>query len=129
MVNKANMLLWVRALQSDRFAQGKGALKMTRMGSTTYCCLGVACEIARENGVILRERTDELGSIWFDERHGVLPKTVLEWLGLDAANPFITESLDAVSANDDEPGNMSFREIGQHLIDYYKLEQPDGTAE
>lgn len=36
--------LWIKALESDEFKQGEGRL---RSFGDEYCCLGVACEIAK----------------------------------------------------------------------------------
>ena len=38
---------WVAALRSGQYTQGTGFLKRTA-GSTTYCCLGVLCEITNQ---------------------------------------------------------------------------------
>lgn len=37
-----NQRKWLKALESGKFKQGKGALKRP---NNSYCCLGVACEI------------------------------------------------------------------------------------
>lgn len=47
---------WVTRLRSGRYTQGSGRLKtVTRVDgkevTATYCCLGVLCEIAAEQGV------------------------------------------------------------------------------
>ena len=36
---------WIKALKSGNYVQGAGSLREDRDG-TTYCCLGVACEVA-----------------------------------------------------------------------------------
>ena len=68
---------WVAALRSGKFAQTTGRLHKTPDPSgvyghptrRTYCCLGVACEVARAHGSRLAAR--DLG------RDGVVPR---DWL-------------------------------------------------
>lgn len=48
---KENRALLVKALRSGRYMQGMGRLKKT---DNSYCCLGVACEVARKNGLDLK---------------------------------------------------------------------------
>jgi hypothetical protein len=68
MLNK-NAKEWVKALRSGKFKQTTGQLRVKRVG---FCCLGVACQIAVEKGVIGKYVFDSLG----------LPNKVREWLGL-----------------------------------------------
>lgn len=39
---------WLKALRSGKYRQTRGKLK----GKVGHCCLGVACEIAKKEGVI-----------------------------------------------------------------------------
>lgn len=39
---------WVGALRSGAYEQGRGVLR----GSEGYCCLGVLCELAAEDGIV-----------------------------------------------------------------------------
>ena len=41
----------VDALRSGRFIQGTGCLQSVIGNDSAYCCLGVACKIAEENGI------------------------------------------------------------------------------
>ena len=45
-VDKARLKLWLDALVSGRFKQGKRKLRV----GDTHCCLGVACVVSSENG-------------------------------------------------------------------------------
>lgn len=36
---------WVEALRSGKYVQGRQRLKRVMGGGTTYCCLGVLCEV------------------------------------------------------------------------------------
>lgn len=74
--------LWTDALRSGEYQQGKGCLcHVPEQGVPTFCCLGVACEVAIKNGVEVETR------IAFNfKRYGGLssyvPEQVKEWLGL-----------------------------------------------
>ena len=94
---------WVAALRHGGYVQGKYALQRNRDYGTpsgvakTYCCLGVACEVAMAAGVDLqyvgpsegdRDRKDGVGVYsWGDgtskEINGeTLPEVVMQWLGM-----------------------------------------------
>lgn len=65
--------MWVAALRSGEYRQGAGLLHSPDTG--TYCCLGVACDLAVKHGVIKS----------YDGYEAVLGGTarpVVQWLGL-----------------------------------------------
>ena len=59
---------WVKALRSGKYKQTIGHLA----DETGFCCLGVACELAKQAGII----PDYNGT------NGNLPTRVQNWLGL-----------------------------------------------
>ena len=69
---KANRDKWVAALRSGEYKQGKGALVVEDADGPFYCCLGVACQVASDNGVT--------GA--FDAGNQVLSEAVMDWLGV-----------------------------------------------
>lgn len=73
-----NAKKWVEALRSGRFQQAKNRLA-TKDG---FCCLGVACEVAIENGVKLNKTVVSTGRILYDYNEMLLPDSVREWLDL-----------------------------------------------
>lgn len=86
--NKDNLRLWVAGLRSDRFPQGRRALTI-RMpdGTLRHCCLGVACEVAMENGLemwVSNTVTFSSGTLVraYNKEYMVLPDAVVAWLGL-----------------------------------------------
>lgn len=90
-MNQSVKAKWVEALTSGDYQQTKGAL--TRIdrstGDVTSCCLGVLCEVAVKNGVVM-EVVDELGIREYGEAQNAycLPEEVMEWAGLgDDPNP------------------------------------------
>jgi hypothetical protein len=95
-VNRERVQLLVDALRSGRFEQGVGQL-VNKDGE--YCCLGVACVVARENGLALETGTDDedvvafgLGPVdspeWIeDSDFAHLPRSAMEWYGFDDTCP------------------------------------------
>ena len=68
---------WIEALRSGKYKQGKKRLKTLE---ENYCCLGVLCDIVK----------DELGIEWHESNEyyvisgnaGVLPNDVIDYTGL-----------------------------------------------
>lgn len=83
--NKERIKLWVDALRSGKYKQTVGQLRnlnpeLTVNGKARpvgYCCLGVACEVAIDNGITFVEYGDLDWGGWL-----ALPPQVAEWLGL-----------------------------------------------
>lgn len=49
---------WIAALKSGKYKQGTRRLgKRTRNKKVEYCCLGVACVVAKKHGVKLKRET------------------------------------------------------------------------
>jgi hypothetical protein len=68
---------WLKALESGSYKQGLGFLKH----SNFYCCLGVACELFKQE-LALRETFDSSGCFKFDGEDRVLPFAVQKHLRL-----------------------------------------------
>lgn len=123
MVNKQNMLLWVEALESGRFRQGRERLKRVTLGAYEYCCLGVACEVAMDNGAPVVETLID-GSIKFNGSIGYLPEEVQDWLGVDDEDPALDSRTSAAQANDGK--GMRFTEIAALVRQSYGLGPKQG---
>lgn len=83
MANKENIRKWVEALRSGKYQQMKGKLS----DGKCFCCLGVACEVAIENGVKMNKIVDNSGTEieyqgQLDSSAGELPEDVSRWLDL-----------------------------------------------
>lgn len=73
--------LWVQALRSGKYMQCHGVL-----GDVTgYCCFGVACEVAIENGIPVERGKNDDG-LTFNGHKVHAPDHVVTWLGLVAVN-------------------------------------------
>lgn len=95
-MNTSIALRWVNALRSGQFKQGRSRLTTPTVdGRERYCCLGVLCEIAVQDGVV--ERTDVHGEVYYgnlgDRSSTALPSAVLRWaeMGDRYTDPYRTQ--------------------------------------
>lgn len=88
-VNVENTKKWVDALRSGKYLQTSGQLGFRYEGSygdDSYCCLGVACMTAIENGEDVHKKNESDSMIAFDGVTGLLPHRVSKWLGLGSVS-------------------------------------------
>lgn len=136
MANRENMQKWVDALRSGEFKQGKGHLRV----NDTYCCLGVACELALRDGVELPveihaaqcnhavdlKEKHSGGMYEYDGGSSVLPKQVSDWLGIGVAHPLARDDdgeLRGVAELNDLHG-MDFNRIADAIEAEYLAKVP-----
>lgn len=122
------MLLWIKALKSGRYKQGKYYL----VQGDLHCCLGVCVKVAMENGIkvpTISSCTDESifvdGHKWREENNIValpmtyggfvssLPQQIRDWLGVNV------NETPLVDLNDRD--SKTFDEIADYLITSYIL--------
>jgi hypothetical protein len=106
-VNPEIKTRWVAALRSGKYPQGRGRLK-TEEG---FCCLGVLCDLAAEDGIGHWEQKDTYFNrhyflVTTVHENNYLPMEVATWAGLHR-NPFVGSSI--LSALNDS--GSSFAEI------------------
>lgn len=82
-----NAKSWVAALRSGKYKQGTGWLTEVTPDGEYDCCLGVACKLAVEAGVIEPPlgASHDRGVYYSDggaAESAILPGAVREWLGL-----------------------------------------------
>lgn len=88
-MNKDVLRKWVDALRSGNFKQTKGRLsKIENDGSRTFCCLGVLCELAKDE--IGLEETYREG-LWFRGYGGEFAYNGCETLPPDSVEDFLGE--------------------------------------
>lgn len=109
---------WIEALRSGKYKQGRGFLKK----DNCFCCLGVACEIFKEE--LNLEVTDDE----YDCSNDYLPLKVVKFLNLvsdSGANVDPNIDMTLVMLNDDM--GMSFEEIANELETgaYFRTEEMD----
>ncbi len=123
-VNKERIELWCRALESDKYQQCTGMLRLVRghLGQINYCAAGIGILVAElEDGEIWRlNREHACGdeSVW--TQYTELPPHVAEWYGL-MSNPLLGEDSSVLNANDID--KLSFWDIAQLIrAEYLKDE-------
>jgi hypothetical protein len=77
-LKKAVKKKWVAALRSGKYEQGKTALSI----GGKYCCLGVLCEVAIENGLPIQATKSAGGLTEYDDSVSYLPHSVFDWATL-----------------------------------------------
>ena len=71
---------WIKALESGEYKQGHGRLVTDRGDYKEYCCLGVACDVAKEKGIIKTRRT-------YQDR-GYLTSKIAQFMGITQRGEF-----------------------------------------
>lgn len=79
--------MWVDALLSGDYTQGSSALH--NMGDNSYCCLGVLCVLAEEQGVTEGAPSMSKKHTAWDKETMTPPVSVRAWAGLADANPMV----------------------------------------
>lgn len=109
-----NAQKWVEALRSGKYEQGKNAL----CRDDKYCCLGVACEVALQNGVVITKSTRNITAhnqtfveTLFNSSWAYLPPEVQNWLGLK--NDRASFNLTGLATMND--AGYSFEEIADKI--------------
>lgn len=134
MANKEALRLWVADLRRDDIKQGTGYLTQIKDGKRLDCCLGRACQVALENGVIGEPRVEVQTdtrmappTLYYygdsDARYA-LPLEVMRWLGLSEEDPHLLtgqgdDEETAASLNDTY--GWSFEEIADAIERTYDL--------
>lgn len=79
----------VERLRSGKYKQGSGYLRFRHEDGDRFCCLGVLCEMAAEDGVIERVDATGEGRVVKYRHQGAngshatfLPPAVIEWAGM-----------------------------------------------
>ena len=97
---------WVDALRSGKYKQYKGALRgINKNGDTSYCCLGVLCELHRKKMKKKGWQCDTNNRLHvYAGRHSYLPNKVVKWADLEHASPYIPSKKEALSDLNDNAG-------------------------
>lgn len=117
-MNKEIKALWIEALESGQYQQGRG---MLRNEKGEYCCLGVLCELAVQEGVIdtSREYASQNGNSYteYDGSWHTISDKVREWSGFgwnaEGGYAIPGDVNHVISMNDEE--DASFDDIAEWL--------------
>lgn len=104
-VNVDRVRLLVDALRSGRFKKGAGALHRVTTAEETWCCLGVASQVARENGLAIESVMEDGREHFGTQSNDYLCAEVQQWFGFDSEDPLLRtpggSMIRASSWNDD----------------------------
>lgn len=115
--------LWTDALRSGAYEQGVGYLNY----ENKFCCLGVLCEVAMQNGCTVNKQEDEdrKGMYVYDNATAFVPNRVVHWAGLNDVSVHIVSGCSVRLPNYDNENlttindrGASFNEIAD-LIEQY----------
>lgn len=110
-MNKRIKKLWIRALRSGRYSQGKHSLRT----NSDYCCLGVLCDLYRKQ-TGQGKWSDRVFSVTRNDYSASrLPVAVAKWAELEESNPLLGRRLYASDLNDD---GKSFGYIADRIEKY-----------
>lgn len=116
-MNKERIKLWVDALRSGDYKQTSGALARKNLTTNdfSYCCLGVACEIAG----LEKEECVLTDHITYNSAGGSLPREAAEWFGIRGyTNDFgVLPHIDGKTLSSMNDHGKSFEEIAQLIED------------
>lgn len=111
--------LWLEALRSGRYQQGRGRLRTVDMvGENRYCCLGVLCDlydkVHGEDGWV---RVGDTIAVKHGARTSTPSAGVLAWAGLhDRHGEFGEEGESLVEVNDN---SSDFAEVIEVIEEYF----------
>lgn len=107
---------WVKALRSGKFKQTQGQLQ----DAEGFCCLGVLCILAEQEGVDVARKTYKHGP---HLKGGVLEyqKAVMEWADLSSDDGFFELSGISSSLVDKNDSGESFEEIADFIEKHYEI--------
>lgn len=77
MMNPEVKAKWLVELRSGKYKQGRVYLNQ----GGNYCCIGVLCEIAEKEGLIVADRTKD--RVKYGDIECSLPKTLKSWSGVE----------------------------------------------
>lgn len=120
----ANAKRWVATLRSGRFTQGRRALNTNGQ----YCCLGVACELYREEfgEDALVRALDYENRVTYNGEEYYPPERVREWLGLATRKGEATHTLRVGEHAGDNLGSLNDEGATFEEIAILLEEEPEG---
>lgn len=135
-MDKRVKALWLEALTSGEYEQGKGYLRIQgEEGKDSFCCLGVLCDLAEKEGITTSEppagTENSCGDVecdvcnshkpyLYNSQSGALPRRVQEWSGV-SGNGNLTKEVEGVNSlvllNDD--AGYDFNQIAEVIREQF----------
>ena len=116
---------WVAALRSGKYSQGRHLLKqVAEEGTISYCCLGVLCELAIEDGLDVSQQFFN-GDYSFESNSAMLSQKVMLWADMKTMSGMYSafesdgnRRMYDLSGDNDE--GMSFAEIADIISEKWE---------
>lgn len=107
---------WSKALESGDYEQGKDALRV----NNKFCCIGVLCNLHAQEHPKFAAEQDCAES--YDGENAIAPEVVINWAGLNSANPSVDEELygQPSLAELNDYGDKGFPEIAKIIRKHWK---------
>lgn len=123
--NIDRLKIWIEALESNKYKQGKGCL--VNDDNNTFCCLGVACDLATKAGLEVDVDTiyndDRFVKTYNDNKY-FLPEDITAWFGFpydtgvsllreykDDTGKVVVDKVTTSLANLNDTHDWSFKDI------------------
>lgn len=105
---------WVEALRSNQYQQTKGFLH----DDIGFCCLGVLCDLAVQDGVIEETSVNDGDYFCYDTESTLLPYEVVEWARLSSKDPKVVNNGETTLSTLNDNGNsfISIAEVIDHQL-------------
>lgn len=114
-MKKSIAKIWVAALRSGEFKQGKNVLH--DISTNTHCCLGVLSDIAFVKGVCDYSVNNYNNAVYDEHDNDLLCDSVREWSGLKTDNGYTENNRKLCVMNDN---GDSFETIANFIEKNYK---------
>lgn len=112
---------WIAELESGNYKQTTNALCMINGEEKSFCCLGVLCEIAKDE---LNLKT-ELGSltagkqvVFYNDSPACIPNIVRDWADMKSRNGLLLSGGSLATLNDD---GHTFKQIAVIIRENWEL--------
>jgi hypothetical protein len=132
-VHKHIMEKWTEALRSGKYTQTENCLRYqenndiqnyptTRTGGpTSYCCLGVLCDLASKEGYGAWDENNAFHGSDNDTSRTELPETVAAWADLSVVSPKAeTDGFEWCLTEMNDELRLSFSEIADAIEDSWE---------
>lgn len=127
-MNMDFLKLWIKALGSGKYKQARGTLVVRELDGINeeedaFCCLGVACDLARKEGIYKTDRSYR--------NLAYLPSKIASILGIDEEGGFINEveynGFNFTSLAQMNDSGIKFNSIAKIIVDQMKAGNFKGT--
>lgn len=109
---------WITALRSGEYTQGRTFLN----NNGSFCCLGVACEVAINSGLFVSKTKDSGRVFLYGRRSNMPPKAVRTFFGITNNQMYRLADLN-------DQYRRTFNEIADYLEEELEEKELEGRQE